>query len=124
MEQFTVSFIVIGGLALILRNGFILSLKSLYLYMRRGEFNSDGDWTTEDEFDYFNPNLGTTQRRYITKYSIYGIEWGFFNDEGYVKKTSTWFEWAEDTKNRFPVAQPINCNSKKEFLANLMRNNK
>ena len=91
------------------------------LYLTRGKFNTDNDWKTEDVFDNLNPNTGEIQRRYITKYTIFGVHWGFFNDDGYVKDFSWWPDWSNDRKNRFPVAIKVNTDDKEEFLKFLMR---
>jgi len=122
MDSLSIKFLVIGGIAAVLKDFWILCIKSFFLYLMRGEFNTDGNWKTADEYDHFNANLGKFQRRYITKYTLLGVQWGFFtSDGGYVKTSSNWFEWAKDKANRFPVQLQVNTDDKKAFLEFLMR---
>lgn len=121
MESLDLKLIIFGGIAYILRDTWILTIKSLIQYLMRGEHNLDNNFNTADIFDHFNPNDSTFSRRYITKYTLFGVHWGFFREEGYVECFSWWFEWAADRKNRFKVPMPIGFNNIEDFLKDYMR---
>ena len=121
MEQLSPIIILLAAVAFIIRDLLIKLLWSVILFATRGEFNLDNDWKTADEFDHFSPDLGTFQRRYITKYTLLGVHWGFFTTEGYVKGFSFWADWAADRGNRFRVPIKINSQDEKEFLTYIMR---
>lgn len=99
-------FIAAGAFALFLQGAIVKTLWSIVAYMKRGEFNTDGDEDTDDEFMKLNPNTGKFTKCVITNYSLKGVKWGFFMDEGYVSKRTDWLTWAAGRENRFPLPKP------------------
>lgn len=79
---------------------------SFLLYLNRGEFNKDNREDTPDEFLLLNRNIGTFQPCYILNYSLIGVGWGFFKNDGFVYKKTNWIAWAKEKGDRFPT--PIN----------------
>ena len=112
MEQFSVTVLLIGAVALFFKSLVEKALWSIALYLCRGEFNHDNNESTPDAFLHFNPNTGKFQKCYITKYTLLGVHWGFFHDGGYVSKFYFWADWASDKTNRFPI--PIKVDSQNE----------
>lgn len=90
---------------------------SILLYWFRGEFNSDNNEATPDKFRLFNPNTGDFLNCYITRYSIFAVTWGFFNDGGYVIKKTSWLNWAGSSELRFPMPLEV----KEEDLESIVK---
>lgn len=95
-------------------------LVCVVLYLTRGKFNKDRNWKTADEFLHLNPNTGVFQKRYITKYTIFGVYWGFFHEGGYISEFSFWPEWAKDKSNRLTMPIIVNTENEEEFMRFLM----
>ena len=93
---------------------------SLILYLLRGEFNSDNNETTVDEFLWLNSYTGLFTECRIIEYKMTGVRWGFAVGKGFTLKKSTWFEWAGFRKDRFPRPIEMGTYSLDE-IANLLK---
>lgn len=112
--------ITVGGILLIVRDLISKLGWSLLLYFFREEFDQDKNDDTPSKFLLLNPYLGTFEKCYITQYTILGVRWGFFYEDGYVAKFSFWLAWVEDRKLRFPMPIKID-NEDHDRIVNLIK---
>lgn len=107
MEKLTVGLIVAGGLIAVFQKLWINMIWSFIVYLYRDEFNHDKNPQTPDKYLHYNPNTDKFSVRYIMKYTLFGVQWGFFYEGGFVTKLSLWLDWASDRSNRFPIPVKI-----------------
>lgn len=99
--------LVIGVFVVIFQDVGRKTFWSLAAYFGRGEFNDDNRESTPDKFLLLNPSTGTFQKCYITKYTLTGVQWGFYYEKdglkGLILKKTFWLSWAGSRDNRFPM---------------------
>lgn len=121
MQSF--DLIIIGGIAVFLKGLIEKVLWSLVVYMNRGELNHDNDESTIDKFLHLNPNTGRSSTRYVVRYTLKGVHWGFFYKGKWVNKFSYWLDWAGDRESRFPWPIDTDDISEGSVLSLLKRGN-
>ena len=120
MGQINIDFIFIGALAFFFRDITVKVAWSILIYLNRGEFNDDNNERTADRFDWHKPGSNIVVECYIVQYTITGVKWGFFKQEGFVLKKSYWLEWASWSRERFPVPIKL-ANSGRDDLVKLFQ---
>lgn len=120
MEKLTFSLIIIGGLIAVFQKLWVNMIWSFVIFLYRNEFNHDKNPKTPDKFLHYNPNTDKFSVRYIMKYTLFGVRWGFFYEGGFVSKLSHWLDWAADRPNRFPIPVKIDPDDH-DSIANLIK---
>ena len=120
MEKLTIGLIITGGLIAVFQKLWMNMIWSFIVYLYRDEFNYDKNPETPDKFLHYNPNTGNFSVRYIMKYTLFGVHWGFFHEGGFVTKLSLWLDWASDRSNRFPIPVKIDPDDH-DSIANLIK---
>lgn len=123
MKDVNVKLLITGAVAYFIKDLIAKILWSLLLYLTRDDLNHDNDKYTPDKFLRQNPYTDSISERYIIKYTIAGVHWGFFHNDRWVHKFSFWLDWAEDRENRYPIGIKTDRISE-ETIVKLMRNRK
>jgi hypothetical protein len=111
---------IVAGFLVVVKDLIAKVAWSFLLYFSRKEFDLDKNDDTPDKFLLLNPYLGTFQKCYITQYTVTGVRWGFFIEEGYVSKFSYWLAWADSRELRFPMAMKT-TNSEQDSIVFLIK---
>ena len=120
----SIYLIIIGGVVLFLQGLIGKILWSIVLFINRGELNHDNNESTPDKFLHVNPNTDRFTTRYVIKYTLKGVHWGFFYKGKWVGKFSFWLDWADDRKNRFPWPIDIEDVQSEQAVLSLLKGGK